>query len=156
MWHLAVLAVLVMAITSCRLTDHSENDGGAVTTKDLQIPVSGYDGKASGRMPEITFDSTSMSMGRIVEGTQVEKVFGFVNTGNVDLVITDVRGSCGCTVAKNWPRMPIAPGERQAITVNFDSEGRPGMQHKTITVVANTTPPTTVLNLSGEVVSPNE
>lgn len=142
-------------MAACRLTDHTENEPGTVSTKDLQIPSSGYDSKASSRMPEITFDSTSMNMGRIVEGAQVEKVFNFKNTGNVDLVITDVRGSCGCTVAKNWPRMPISPGERHAITVNFDSDGRPGMQHKTITVVANTTPPTTVLRISGEVISPD-
>ena len=69
-------------------------------------------------------------------------------------MITDVRGSCGCTVAKNWPRMPVGPGERNAITVNFNSEGRPGVQHKTITVVANTDPPTSVLTLSGEVIAP--
>lgn len=155
-WTLALLAVLAITISSCRLTDHTENEPRTVTTKDLQIPESGYDGQGTARLPEITFDSTALDMGRIVEGVQVEKVFSFVNTGQVDLVITDVRGSCGCTVAKNWPRMPIAPGERKDITVNFDSEGRPGMQHKTISVVANTTPPTTVLRLTGEVVSPNQ
>ncbi len=93
-------------------------------------------------------------MGRIAEGAQVEKSYRFTNRGKIDLVITDVRASCGCTVAKNWPRMPIAPGASSAITVNFNSEGRPGKQHKTITVVANTNPPTTVLTLSGEVVAP--
>jgi hypothetical protein len=39
--------------------------------------------------------------------------------------------------------------------VVFDSEGRSGRQDKTVTVVANTTPPSTVLTLSGEVVGPS-
>jgi hypothetical protein len=93
-------------------------------------------------------------MGRIAEGVQVEKTYGFVNTGKSDLVITDVRGSCGCTVGKDWPKTPVHPGQHGAITVSFDSEGRPGVQHKTITVVANTQPPTSVLTLTGEVVAP--
>ncbi len=150
----AVLLALLVSTVGCRLTDHSEQEPGAVTTGDLQIPASGYKITDPAQLPTIVFDSTSMDMGRIAEGVQVEKVYTFTNTGKTDLVITDVRASCGCTVAKNWPRMPIAPGERNAITVNFNSEGRPGKQHKTITVVANTTPPTTVLTLSGEVVSP--
>lgn len=147
-----MLLVAALAIVSCRLTDHSENaDGGS--PKDFQIPASGFENN-QGRVPVIAFDSTTMEMGRMAEGVQVQKIFSFVNKGPIDLVITDVRGSCGCTVAKDWPRMPIGPGETGAITVNFNSEGRPGKQHKTITVVANTTPPTTVLTLSGEVVAP--
>ncbi|MBX2982837.1 MAG: DUF1573 domain-containing protein [Flavobacteriales bacterium] len=151
---LAILLTLMLGLTSCRLTDHSENDADAISPKDLQIPASGYKEADPSRMPRIKFDSTEMNMGRIAEGVQVEKVYSFTNTGKTDLVITDVRGSCGCTVAKNWPRMPVAAGEQGAITVNFNSEGRPGVQHKTITVVANTTPPTTVLTLKGDVVAP--
>lgn len=148
-------AMFILALPSCLLTDHSENDPAVASAKDLQIPASGYQDASEARMPVIAFDSTDLDMGRIAEGVQVEKVFSFTNKGKVDLVLTDVRASCGCTVAKNWPRMPIAPGARGAITVNFNSEGRPGVQRKTITVVANTTPPTTVLTLSGEVMSPD-
>lgn len=148
-------AVLLLAATGCRLTDHSENGGQGVTTNDMQIPASGYQDTDPSRLPTITFDSTALDMGRIAEGVQVEKTYNFTNKGKIDLVITDVRASCGCTVAKNWPRMPVAPGAHGAITINFNSEGRPGKQHKTITVVANTTPPTTVLTLSGEVMAPD-
>jgi Protein of unknown function (DUF1573) len=65
-----------------------------------------------------------------------------------------VRGTCGCTVGKDWPKTPIAPGKGGAITVSFDSEGREGKQHKTVTVLANSVPPSTVLTLTGEVVGP--
>src|SRR5690606_17855163 len=148
------LLMLTLALASCRLTDHSENEPGAISPKDLQIPASGFKEADLARIPAITFDSTELDMGTIPEGMQVEKVFHFTNTGRTDLVLTDVRASCGCTVAKNWPRMPVAPGERGTIGVNFNSTGRPGVQHKTITVVGNTTPATTVLVIKGEVVAP--
>lgn len=149
-----VVLLALASLTGCLLTDHSENTDG-ISTTDMQIPASGYQSGDASRQPVISFDSTALDMGRMAEGVQVERTYSFVNTGKIDLVITDVRASCGCTVAKNWPRMPIAPGARGAITVGFNSQGRPGKQHKTITVVANTTPPTTVLTLSGEVISPD-
>ena len=152
---LGMFAMIALLFSSCRITDHSEEDPGAITPNDLNIPSSGYMETDPASLPVMTFDSTARSMGRIAEGAQVEKSYGFMNSGKSDLVITDVRGSCGCTVAKGWPRMPVAPGQRGTITVSFNSEGRPGMQHKTITVVANTNPPTSVLTLSGEVVAPS-
>jgi len=69
-------------------------------------------------------------------------------------VISNVHSTCGCTVGKDWPKRPIPPGESGSIDVVFDSEGRNGRQEKTVTVVANTTPPSTVLTLTGEVVGP--
>ncbi len=155
---LGATALIVLAAatwSSCRITDHSENQPDEVNPGDFHISASGYKAIDKASLPVMTFDSTALSMGRIAEGVQVEKTYGFVNTGKTDLVLTDVRASCGCTVAKGWPRMPVQPGQRGIITVQFNSEGRPGMQHKTITVVANTDPPTSVLTLSGEVVSPS-
>lgn len=149
---LSVASALVFA--SCQVTDHSEEQG--ITTQDMAIPSSGYDKLDPATLAAITFDTTAMDMGRVAEGAQVEKVYGFVNSGKRDLIITDVRGSCGCTVGKDWPRNPVPPGSRGSITVAFDSQGRPGMQHKTITVVANTNPMTTVLTLNGEVVAAPE
>lgn len=154
-WAVGLCTAMVLTGTACRITDHSEGEPDAVSTTDLNMPASGYKNVDPARLPVMTFDSTSRSMGRIAEGVQVEKIYGFENTGKTDLVLTDVRASCGCTVAKGWPRMPVPPGGRGEITVAFNSEGRPGMQHKTITVVANTDPPTSVLTLNGEVVAPS-
>lgn len=143
------------AFAACQVTDYSEEQAGTISPSDLHMPSSGYKDSDPSKFPVMTFDSTALHMGRIAEGTQIEKNYHFVNTGNSDLVITDVRASCGCTVAKNWPRMPVSPGKSGDITINFNSEGRPGIQHKTITVVANTDPATSVLTLHGEVVAPS-
>ena len=151
---LGLALALIAGLTSCRITDHSEDDPNEVTPSVLEIPESGYKEMDPSQLPAFTFDTTAMDMGKIAEGATVEKVYGFVNSGKSSLVITDVRGSCGCTVGKDWPKTPVQPGQRVAITVSFDSEGRPGVQHKTITVVANTQPATTVLTLTGEVIAP--
>jgi hypothetical protein len=89
-----------------------------------------------------------------VQGTKVTRQFTFKNTGGSPLVLSDVRGSCGCTVGKEWPKHPIAPGQKGTLDVVFDSEGRSGRQDKTVTVVANTSPPTTLLTITGEVIGP--
>jgi len=146
------MAVLAIALTGCRLTDHSERE--EVTADMLKFPSSGYEGVDPDDLPRISFDSTTKDMGVIVQGAKVTKYYHFINTGGGPLVIADVRGSCGCTVGKSWPRDPIAPGDGGTIEVSFNSEGRSGHQSKTITVVANTVPPTTALVLTGDVVGP--
>ncbi|MBK7620405.1 MAG: DUF1573 domain-containing protein [Flavobacteriales bacterium] len=66
-----------------------------------------------------------------------------------------MRGSCGCTVGKDWPKHPVKPNERATISISFDSEGRNGRQDKTATVAANTSPPSNVLTLSAEADRPH-
>ena len=117
--------VLLVIFTGCRLTDYSEEQNTEVTTENLGFPASGYESVDPEELPKITFDSTQLSLGHIIQGTQVERTYTFTNTGGSPLVITDVRSSCGCTVGKDWPKQPIAPGEGGAISVTFNSESRP-------------------------------
>jgi hypothetical protein len=50
-----------------------------------------------------------------------------------------------------WPKEPIAPGATGEINVEFNSKGKPGQQHKQVTVTANTTPTETFLVIKGTV-----
>ena len=88
--------------------------------------------------PVMTFDRVSHDFGTIKEGEAVETEFSFTNTGKSDLIIVDARGSCGCTVPKYPKNTPIAPGESETIKVRFDSNGKPNLQQKTVTISANT------------------
>ena len=142
----------LLFLSSCQLTDHSER--GEVTTDDITFPKSGHEEVDLSEVPVIAFEATTVDMGKLIQGARVEKRYTFTNTGKTPLVIADVRSTCGCTVAQDWPKDPVAPGEGGTITVTFDSEGRPGIQSKAITVVANTNPPSTVLTLTGEVLGP--
>lgn len=79
--------------------------------------------------------------------------FRFVNRGDKDLLIQNASGSCGCTVP-DFPREPIAPGQEGYIRVQFNSEGKTGVQEKTVTVLANTLPNTNELKIKVEIIQP--
>lgn len=146
---LAAIAAGVLLLTGCRITDHSEVDPSAI-----RFPASGYQDVDTRDHPKFTFDRTHIDLGPVVQGNKVTERFTFKNTGRSPLVISDVRGSCGCTVSKNWPKEPVPPGGTGTIEVTFDSEGRSGRQDKSVTVLANTAPPTTVLAITADVVGP--
>lgn len=87
--------------------------------------------------PIITFEKKTHNFGDIVQGDVVEETFKFANTGTEPLIITNVQVTCGCTTPKGWPRDPILPGGKGEITVAFNSNGKHGVQNKTVTVVSN-------------------
>ena len=89
-----------------------------------------------GRGAVIQFSETSHDFGTIDEGTRATYEFEFSNTGDSNLILNNVQASCGCTVP-TWPRQPIKPGEKNKITVVYNSAGRPGDFHKSITVTTN-------------------
>lgn len=77
------------------------------------------------------------NMGTILEGQKLEVVFRFRNTGSNPLVIASATPSCGCTVPSK-PEKPILSGQEGEIKAVFDSQGRTGTNHKSISVQANT------------------
>lgn len=90
--------------------------------------------RASG--PKIHLDEEGYDFGTIKQGTEVVHEFKFKNTGDADLVITDVKTSCGCTAAVTSDKT-IAPSKEGVIKVTFNSGGRNGPQTKTVTIVSN-------------------
>lgn len=88
---------------------------------------------------EIAWTQTERNLGIIEEGQKVEVVFEFTNKGKKPLVIKNVTATCGCTVPE-IPKEPVMPGQKGLIKAVFDSQGRPGVNNKTITVESNTQP----------------
>ncbi|PHN03101.1 DUF1573 domain-containing protein [Flavilitoribacter nigricans] len=106
--------------------------------------------RPSGPVTKMEFEETTYDFGTVAEGTKVSQIFTFTNTGDEPLVLSDAKGSCGCTVPQ-WPIEPIMPGESASITVEFNSKGKMGKRMQRITITANTEPPQTFLALTGEV-----
>lgn len=96
--------------------------------------------------PVISFINKIWDFGTIIDGELVEHTFRFTNTGTKDLVISSASASCGCTIPK-WSKEPIAPGEKGEIKVLFNSNGKKDMVTKDITILANTNPVKTVLQI---------
>ncbi len=86
--------------------------------------------------PDIEFKVLEHNFGDVEEGTKPSFDFVFTNKGKAPLVLTNVRASCGCTTP-HWPREPIMPGDSAKITAVYNTKGRPGAFHKTITVQTN-------------------
>ena len=104
----------------------------------------------AGPTTTLEFEESTFDFGVVDEGEKVSHIYKFRNTGNEPLVISDAKGSCGCTVPSK-PTAPIAPGETGEITVEFNSKGKKGKRNQKVTVTANTNPPQTVISLTGEV-----
>ena len=125
----AVVLVLIMGswLISCTQSDTKINDGSS-----MQLP------KDSTQYTKITWlDSTTRDFGSIPEGQKLEVAYRFLNSGTKPLIIARVQPSCGCTVAEQ-PNEPIMPGKEGVIKASFNSEGRIGINHKKIYVIANT------------------
>jgi ABC-type molybdate transport system substrate-binding protein len=105
----------------------------------------------SGPTTSIKFTEDVYDWGKIKQGETVEHTFKFTNTGEHDLVISDAKGSCGCTIPY-YPKEPVAPGQTAEMKVSFNSTGKEGPQQKSVTVTANTDPPQTVINIKSEVI----
>lgn len=98
---------------------------------------------------EMSFEEMDYDFGEVTEGKQVKYTFKFKNTGDQNLILINVKGSCGCTVPEEWPKNPIAPGETGEIKVSFDSQGRVGNVRKNVRVEANTNPSLNILTITG-------
>jgi len=96
------------------------------------------------------FDESVFDFGVIEEGEKISNKYRFTNTGKEPLIISNAKGSCGCTVPV-WPKDPIAPGESAEILVEFNSKGKPGAQSKRVTITANTNPAQTFITIKGKV-----
>lgn len=100
----------------------------------------------------IKFDELRHDFGQVAEkGGPVSHEFEFVNTGNGNLVILDVRTQCGCT-RPEYPKKPIAPGKKGKIKVTYNPLGRPGNINRTATVITNGKPSKVKLQLRGNVI----
>lgn len=103
--------------------------------------------------PEISFESEVHDFGTIEYGGNGTYDFKFTNTGKSPLIISNARGSCGCTVPK-WPKEPIAKGQTGVINVQYDTK-RPGPFTKTVTISSNAKSANKVITIKGTV-SPAE
>jgi hypothetical protein len=99
---------------------------------------------------KIEFSKETHDYGTIENGANGECTFEFKNTGNAPLIISNAKGSCGCTVP-SWPKEPIAPGATSKITVKYDTK-RPGAINKSVTITSNAVnEPTKVIRIKGNV-----
>jgi len=100
--------------------------------------------------PKIVFNKEVHDYGDIKYDGDPYCSFEFENKGDEPLIITNAKGSCGCTVPE-WPKEPIAPGAKGTIRVKYDTK-RPGDINKSVTITSNAVnEPTKVIRIKGTV-----
>lgn len=99
----------------------------------------------------IQFQTYDHDFGTVEQNSSSTKTFQFTNSGTNPLVITNAKGSCGCTVP-DWPKEPILPGATGEITVTYNPGMKEGDQNNTVTITANTNPPSTIIRIKANVV----
>jgi len=101
--------------------------------------------------PVVTFDESEFDFGEINQGDKVEHTFTLKNDGKRDLIIRNVKTTCGCTAVTPEKKV-ISPNESVPLKVVFNSTGKRGRQNKAITVITNDPKnPTTILRVSTNV-----
>jgi len=122
-------AIIAFGMFSCKENAASKvAEENVVAAEQRDVNMNSY--------PVMSFKEEQFDFGEIVQGTHVEHLFSFTNTGDAPLVITDARSSCGCTIPE-YTKEPVAPGESGELLVKFDGSGR-GTVSKNITLITNT------------------
>ena len=100
-------------------------------------------------VPIFEFEEDVIDYGDIAFNSDGNRVFKFTNIGKTPLIISQVKGSCGCTVPTK-PEEPIMPGEVGEIKVKY-ATNRVGPFSKTVTITSNASEQTKVLRIKGRV-----
>jgi uncharacterized cupredoxin-like copper-binding protein len=140
-----MIAVIAIAFVSCKEDATKKLNKANVEKAKTQNKANREDA------PMVKFEELVHDFGNINEGDVVETTFKFKNTGKSELIITKIKGSCGCTVPSNWDRKPIMPGQESEFTVKFNSKGKPNKQQKTVTLTCNTNKGREVVRIKAQV-----
>ncbi len=97
-------------------------------------PATGAPGKTVAA-PKIEISAETRDMGTVPKGQVIETDFLIKNTGGSDLVISDARPSCGCTVS-NFDKL-IKPGAEGKVHTSVDTKSFSGPISKSVLVVSN-------------------
>lgn len=138
-------ALCMVAFTSCK-----EDAASKVNSENVAVAAE-RDANA-GNFPVMNLDKTVHDFGTIENGTPVETIFKYTNTGNSMLVVSNIKSTCGCTVPSNYTR-EVAPGETGEFTVKFNGKGN-GKVTKSLTITSNTEKGTEVVKITANVNNP--
>src|SRR5690606_7172104 len=134
-----IVAVLsVFAFSSCK-------DNAAEKVNEENVATAEARDAESGKFPVLTFEESSFDFGTIDQGTNVEHVFKFKNTGEAPLMIVNAKSSCGCTVPE-YTKEPVAPGDSGELLVKFNGSGQNQVSN-TVTITTNTKAGTETLTI---------
>ncbi len=145
-----LVVTLTIAISTLAFVSCAKGNAKSKINKENVANATKRDSEISKGAPIASFDKETFDFGTVAEGEVVKTTFQITNKGKSDLVITDAKATCGCTVPV-WPKDPIAPGTTGNIEVSFNTNGKPNKQSKSVTLYTNTEKGTEVVKVTGMV-----
>lgn len=127
--------ILASTLNACGNKNSAQDEAAIITFGDDKTKEAKFE-----------FEEVLWDFGTILDGEVVEHSFKFKNVGNEPLVLTSVKASCGCTVP-DYSKEPVKPGKSGVIRVSFDSKGKENAVSKDVTIIANTVPVTSKLEI---------
>ena len=104
-WHSKFTLFAWVAFVFCTIgCDWGES--GSVSTDLIHIPATASTvASTPADLPAIAFTDTLVELGIVSEGTQVDVVFSFQNTGSAPLILSDVSTSCFYFLREELPQV---------------------------------------------------
>jgi hypothetical protein len=88
-----------------------------------------------GSAPKLVVVEDKKDLGTVAKGEPMKHTFVLKNSGTADLLVSDVKPSCGCTVSE-YDKV-IKPGGEGKITLTVDTKNFQGATSKTALVLTN-------------------
>lgn len=147
-----LVLISVCLLAACNSNSDQDKNPKALPSSLVDNPytANGVDTAVMNAKPTMDFTDTLHDFGKLREGETVEYDFDFKNNGKSPLIISEAKGSCGCTVA-DYNQEPVAPGKTGTMKVKFNSTGKSGLEEKTVTIITNSNRGIHTLHITAEV-----
>jgi len=139
---LGISVLCLVAFTSCK-------EDAASKIKSENVAVAAERDATAGDFAVLQLDKKEHDFGTIMDGTPVETIFKYTNTGKSMLVVSNIKSTCGCTVPSNYTK-EVKPGETGQFTVKFNGKGN-GKVSKSLTMTTNTEKGSEIVKISAMV-----
>ena len=129
---------------------------GALIAEDKNSPqqpaVTESAASVADTAPHLVFEKILHDFGTVKQGAQPKHNFKFRNAGNADLIIGNVRTTCGCTAALASTG-PYHPGETGTVDVTYNSSGKYGFVLKEAKIESNDPSSPQTVTMQGVVIA---
>ncbi len=102
---------------------------------------------------KMEFTETKKSFGTVKQGEIVVLDYEFTNTGNEPLIINEFKVECSCTSVE-FPKQPIAPGQKNKVTVKFNTTTVWDLQDRVVKLYSNAKNSPSKIRFKGDVKMP--
>lgn len=122
------MAALIAAASATATAQQTTMQQPAPKAQDSAVPAQGE--------PNIRMMSREHDFGEITDEASVTATFEFINDGTAPLIVSNVRGGCGCTIPK-LDKDVYQPGESGVVTVVFNPAKKKGSSRQKVTITSN-------------------